>query len=174
MSDNASLAAQAVADAGTLAPPSFDGHGWLVVINLATMTAGTLIAAMTFVLILANRRTGDPRWSPAWCWNTAALCFATGMALRCGAGAMELWAWNPHDPVTTGKFLLVKRMIDPIAAASGLTGLALTALSMPGVIEQLRRIPLPERVWQEWPVVRRMLILAAISLVAAICVVSTR
>lgn len=36
-----SLAAQAVASGpGTVAPPSFDGHGWLVALNMGAMTDG--------------------------------------------------------------------------------------------------------------------------------------
>lgn len=177
MSENASLAAQAVADAGTLAPPSFDGHGWLVVINMATMMTATLIALMVIGLIVSQAWAGrriDRGWAPARLWRIAGLCFATGMALRCGAGSLELWGWNPADPVTTGRFLLWKRMIDPIAVVAGLTGLAIFTLSRTSVVSQLRRKPLPVDIWEEWPVVRRMIILAAMSLVAAIGVVSTR
>lgn len=175
--DNRSLAAQAVADAGTLAPPSFDGHGWLVVINLATMSAATLIAAMVVGLLLSqawSARRADRGWAPARLWRIAGLCFSIGMVLRCGAGALELWGWNPHDPVTTGRFLLWKRAIDPVAVAFGLTGLSVFTLSAPGIVWQLRREPFPVDLWQSWPIVRRMLAVVTLSLIAAIGVVSTR
>lgn len=176
--NESSLAAQAVASGpGTVAPPSFDGHGWLVALNMGAMTAATAIGGMVIGLLIADalkNRSRDRGWTPARLWRITLLLFAAGITLRCGAEAVTLWGWNPREPDATARFLLVKRLIDPIAVSCGLTGIALAVLTFPGIFEQLRKEPLPVKVWQAWPVVRRMLVVGALSLVAAIGVVSTR
>jgi hypothetical protein len=178
MDNDTSLAAQAVA-AGpqTIAPPSFDGHGWLVVLNLAAMTAATIIAMMAVAVVLTEAWRGRERdvgLAPARLWRIALLLFATGIGLRCGVEALTLWAWDPRTPVATARFLIAKRLVDPVAVACGISGLALSVLSLPGVLEQLRREPLTDRIWQTWPIIRRMILVVLLSLVAAIGVVSTR
>ena len=53
---NASLAAQAVINGPqTVAPPSFDGHGWLVVANLTVFTAGFYLLAALVIWLLARQ-----------------------------------------------------------------------------------------------------------------------
>lgn len=173
-----SLATQAVAAGpATVAPPSFDGHGWLVALNMGAMTYATVAGLMVIGLLLTDarkRRRQDRGWAPARLFRVTGLLFATGITLRCGAEAVSLWGWNPLDPVTTATFLLVKRIVDPCAVAFGVSGLALYVMSMPGMFTQLRKEPLPLRMWQAWPIVQRMLAVGVLSLVAAIGVVSTR
>lgn len=176
--NNRSLAAQAVASGpGTVAPPSFDGHGWLVALNMGAMTFAFIVGLMVIGMLVTDarkRRRQDVGWAPARLFRVIGLLFASGITLRCGAEALALWGWNPLKPSTTATFLLTKRIVDPFAAAFGVSGLALYVMSMPGMFSQLRKEPLPLRVWQAWPVVQRMLAVGGLCFVAAIGVVSTR
>ena len=175
---NSSFAAQAVAEGPqTLAPPSFNGMGWLVVINLAVMTIATLIGIMVIMKLggdWVKHRRQDTWLSPACIYRLLGILFATGITLRCGAEAVNLWGWNPHDPVATGIYLTAKRLVDPIAVACGITGLMTYILSEPGMIEQQRKEPFPVDMWLAWPMVKRMLWLGLLTFGAAIGVVSTR
>jgi hypothetical protein len=175
---NSSFASQAVADGPqTLAPPSFNGMGWLVVINLAVMTIATLVGIMVIVKLVGDwvrHRRQDVWLSPASIYRMLGILFATGITIRCGAEAVNLWGWNPHDPVATGFYLTAKRMFDPIAVVCGITGLMVYILSEPGMIEQQRKILFPVDMWLAWPMVKRMLRLGLLTLIAAIGVVSTR
>jgi hypothetical protein len=175
---NASFAARSVAQGPqTLAPPSFNGMGWLVIINLAMMTIATLIGIMVIVKLagdwVKHRRT-DVWLSPASIYRVLGILFATGITIRCGAEMVSLWGWNPHDPVATGIYLTAKRLFDPIAVSCGITGLMVYILSEPGMIEQQRKIPFPVNMWLAWPMVKRMLRLGLLTFIAAIGVVSTR
>lgn len=175
---NSSFAAQAVAEGPqTLAPPSFNGMGWLVVTNLAVMTIATLIGFMVIVKLVGDwvkHRRQDVWRSPACIYRLLGILFAFGITLRCGAEAVCLWGWNPHDPVATGVYLTAKRMIDPIAVGCGISALITYILSEPGMIEQQRKEPFPVNMWLAWPMVKRMLRLGLLTFVAAIGVVSTR
>lgn len=176
--DNASLAAQAVAMGPvTSAPPSFDGHGWLVAINLALFTAAFLIGAMGAweqAKRLWRNRARDFWGHPVTIWRTIGLLIFTAMTLRCGIGAAALWKWNPADPRGTGWVLTLQRFIDPVALSLGLGAVLLFTLSSPGMIGQLRREPLPVQVWLSLPMLRRPLLILVLSLACAIGVVSTR
>ena len=176
--NNTDFAAQAVAEGPqTLAPPSFNGMGWLVVVNLAVMTIATLIGIMVIVKLVGDwvkHRRKDVWLSPASIYRLLGILFAAGITIRCGAEAVSLWGWNPHDPVATGIYLTAKRMFDPIAVSCGIAGLMVYILSEPGMIEQQRKIPFPVDMWLAWPMVKRMLWLAALAFVAALGVVSTR
>ena len=173
-----SLAAQAVANGPmTVAPPSFQGHGWLVVANLTTMTAATLIAAMVVTFLLRDGwiyRMRERGLTPARLWRLIGLLFATGIMLRCGVEAANIWGWDPHRPGETAGYLLAKRLVDPVAVCCGVAGLSLFIVSLPGMLVQLRKEPLPLAMWQSLPIMRNMVALALLSLIAAIGVVSTR
>lgn len=175
---NSSYAAKAVADGpATLAPPSFDGHGWLVVINLAVMTAVCVLALMFFVdAVRAIRRNWgkDLVTHPVTIWRIAGMFFAMGLAIRCGAEALSLWNWDPRDPLATGWWLVAKRFADPVAAVCGATGLGVLYLSARGMVVQLRQQPFPVDMWSSLPMLKRPGWIIAVWLVAAIGVVSTR
>lgn len=171
-------AAKAVAAGpATVAPPSFDGQGWLVVLNLAIMTAAFVLAMMMAVNqvrhIWRRWRTDRPS-HPVTVWRAMVLCFAIGIGLRSGGAAIVLWGWNPLRPDDTGALLLLQRMIDPVAVAFGLTGLAIAYLSAPGVVYQLRRRPLPLDFWTKLPLLWRPAAIVALSVAAAVGVVATR
>lgn len=177
--DNASLAAQAVANSpSTVAPAAFNGLEWLVVLNLWAQTVGFLVAAIVVGTLISDgfrhRHRDVPGWSPARLWRVIGLLFASGITLRCGAGALVLWGWNTDEPGKTAGFLFIQRVIDPVAISCGLGGLILFVLSLPGMLSQLRREPLPIDIWQAWPIVRRMIAVAALVLVAAVGVTVTR
>ena len=176
--NNSSFAARSVAEGPhTLAPPSFDGHGWLVVINLALMTAATVLALMVVVKLVGDQwrhHHRDPWKSPASIYRLIGVLFSAGITLRCGAEAICLWGWNPADPATTGQYLMLKRLVDPFAVLCGLSCLVVYILSEPGMIEQQRKVPWPINMWLSLPMVRRMIWIVALSLIAAIGVVSTR
>ncbi|WP_230769543.1 hypothetical protein [Sphingomonas sp. Leaf4] len=173
-----SFAARAVADGpATVAPPSFDGHGWLVVINLAMMTAAFVLATMMVVDLIRHvwrRRRTDRRSHPVTLWRLTILCFAVGIAVRSMGAAAVLWGWNPLQPGETATLLLLQRLLDPIALAAGLTGLALAYVSAPGMVWQLRRRPFPIDFWTALPLLKRPAIIVALSAIAAIGVVVTR
>ncbi|MBI0475014.1 hypothetical protein D9601_06520 [Sphingomonas sp. MA1305] len=176
--DNTSLAAQAVAKGPpTLAPPSFDGHGWLVVVNLAGMTFTCIVAAMfaydALAAMLRNNGRDLPN-HPVTIWRRAGFCFAAGIAVRTFFAAVALWNWNPRDPIGTGWFLTLQRFADPIALAFGLAGLGMFYLSAPGMVAHLRRKPFPIAMWASLPMLRRPAAIALLSLIAAVGVVSTR
>jgi hypothetical protein len=175
---NTSLAAQAVAAGpATLAPPSFDGHGWLVVVNLAGMTAVFVLATMFAVdALLAWRRNRlrDLPTHPVSIWRIAGFCFAVGIAIRSGAEGLVLWNWNAADPVGTGWWTTLKRFLDPVALLFGTAGLGLLYLSARGMVEHLRKRPFPIDMWASLPMLKRPAAILLLSLIAAIGVVSTR
>ncbi len=175
---NTSFAAQAVANGPrTIAQPSFEGMGWLVVINLAWMTFATLIGVMVAVKLIGDwikHRRQDPWLSPASIYRTLGILFALGITVRCGAEALTLWGWDPRDPIATGWYNTLKRLIDPFAVTFGVCGLMLYICSEPGMIQQQRKEPFPINMWLAWPMVRRMLWLGLFTSIAAIGVVSTR
>ncbi len=172
------FAARAVASGpATVAPPSFDGHGWLVVINLAMMTAAFVLATMMVVDLIRHvwlRRRTDLRSHPVTVWRLTLLCFAFGIALRSMGAAAVLWGWNPLQPGETATLLLLQRLLDPIALAAGLLGLALAYVSAPGIVKQLRDKPFPVDFWTKLPVLKRPAIIVALSAIAAVGVVMTR
>lgn len=173
----ASLATKAVIDAQTVAPPSFDGHGWLVALNMGVMTAVTVIGLMAIALLIRDgwrHRHLDRGWTPARLFQIVLLCFSIGLTLRCFGEALSLWGWNPLYPARTSTLLLLKRGLDPIAASFGATGLGVAVLAIPGTFHQLRKEPLPTDLWQEWPFIQRMLGVIGCSLFMAIAVVTLR
>lgn len=175
---NSSLAAQAVAGGpATVAPPSFDGHGWLVVINLACMTFATVVALMFAIdaIRAARRNRGrDLPSHPVSIWRRAGFCFAMGIFITRGFGALVLWNWDPLKPAATGWYLTLQRFADLPAMAFGLAGLAFFYLSAPGMTAQLRRRPFPIDMWASLPMLKRPAWIALLSLIAALGVVSTR
>ncbi|WP_203310507.1 hypothetical protein [Sphingomonas beigongshangi] len=175
---NISFAAQAVAKGPmTAAPPSFDGHGWLVVINLAGMTFACIVAFMfAYDALSAMRRNRgrDLPNHPVTIWRRAGLCFAAGIGIRTLFAAVALWNWDPRDPAGTGWFLTLQRFGDPVALAFGLAGLTLLYLSAPGMVAHLRRKPFPIAMWASLPMLRRPAAIALLSFIAAVGVVSTR
>lgn len=175
---NSSFAAQAVAGGPmTAAPPSFDGHGWLVVLNLAAATFATVIAIMFVVDAVRGivRNWGkDLRNHPVTIWRWAGLCFALGIAITRGGSAMALWNWDPRNPTGTGWFLTLQRFLDLPAMCFGVAGLGILYLTSRGMVPQLRRRPLPIQLWASLPMLRRPAGIALLSLIAAIGMVSTR
>jgi hypothetical protein len=174
----ASFAAKAIVNGPhTVAPPSFDGQGWLVVINLAWFTAGFVLFAM--LAVSASRdlwrcRRLDMIDHPVTVLRIATLLLGVAGTIRFGAEAATLWGWNPRDPSATALLLVAKRMLDPIAATFGLAAIALLYLSKGSMEEQLRRRPFPVRLWASLPMLKRPAAVVALSLVAAAGMVLTR
>ncbi len=177
--DEATLAARAVANSPSpTAPAAFNGVEWLIALNLWAQTAAFLVGAMVIYKLLSDwrrhRHRDAPGISPARVWRVTGLLFATGITLRCGAGALVLWGWDPEQAEKTGVFLFVQRLIDPIAIAFGVSGLIVFVLSLPGMLQQLRQEPLTLDIWEQWPMVRRMMAVAGLCFVAAVGVTVTR
>ncbi|WP_298809021.1 hypothetical protein [uncultured Sphingomonas sp.] len=177
--NNTSLAAKAVASSPSAsAPAAFNGVEWLVALNLWAMTAACLLACMAIYTLVTDgrkhRHRDVPGISPARLLRWIGLLFATGIALRSGAEALTLWGWDTTQPARTGTLLFIKRLVDPVAIACGVSGMALLIMSLPGMLSQLRREPLPIDIWQSWPIIRRMLGVAAVFFVAAVGVTVTR
>jgi heme/copper-type cytochrome/quinol oxidase subunit 2 len=177
---NSSLAAQAVAQGPmTAAPPSFDGHGWLFVINLAGMTTCTLIAVMVLLLLATDswrfrRKERETGMTAARVWRRIGLLYAGGVALRSAGAAWVLWCWNPLDPAGSAQALMLQRILDPAALICAVIGLGLFVVSLPGMLEKLRRAPPPIKMWLENRMLWRIGGCATLSFIAAIGVVSTR
>lgn len=175
---NASFATQAVAKGPmTLAPPSFNGHGWLVVVNLAGFTAGFIVATMLAIKMARDiwrHRAVDKLHHPVTVWRAFGGAVSLAMAVRFGPAAMVLWGWDPEQASSTAWLLTLQRMTDPIAFTLGLAALALFEISGRAMADHLKREPLPMRLWARREQLRRPLCITILSLVAAIGVVSTR
>lgn len=172
------LAAQSIIDGpGTLAPPSFEGMGWLVVINLAAMTASFLFGSslmMNMFIELWVHREYDRPLNPVSLWRCCGLLIGFAGTLRFGAEAMVLWGWDPATPGTSGLFTTIKRFVDPIAAMAVVAFMAIFKLSERGMVAQLRKRPFPIDMWASLPMLHRPAIIAALSLFAAAGVVTLR
>ena len=173
----ASLAARMVRASGSALPTSFGGDGQLFGLNLFLMTAfmclGLMLAGSMARAIVAHRRVDRPR-HPVTIWRAAWLLAGGATFLRCGAEAMNLWAWNPADPVTTARVLMAKRWIDPVALVLAGGWMVLVILANSAMEEQLRKQPFPVNMWASLPSLRRPAAVVLLSLVAAVGVAWTR
>ena len=172
-----SAAVRMVRAAGTALPTSFDDDGVLYGLNLFLMTAfmclGLTMAGGMARAIWCNRRRDLPR-HPVTVWRAAWLLAGAAAFLRCGSEAMNLWAWNPADPVTTARVLMAKRWVDPAALLFALGWMVLVILADAGMTEQLRKQPFPICMMARLPSLRRPLAIVLLSLVAAVGVACTR
>jgi hypothetical protein len=173
-----SVAAEAVrAGPISFAPPSFNGDPSLFLFNLFIMTAATFLGAM-MVGKQASRiwssRLADHPLEPVTLYRGITLLAALGLTLRCGAAALELWGWNPDDPVTVARVVMAKRWIDPIAVGCGFLWMVIVILGEPGIEFQLRKAPMPIDMWSRWPVLVRAGAIVILSFVAALAAVCLR
>lgn len=176
--NNTDFAVQAVAKGPmTLAPPSFNGHGWLVVLNLAGFTAGFIIATMLSLKMFRDiwrHRATDKLHHPVTVWRAFGGTVSLAMAVRFGPAAMVLWGWDPEHAASTAWLLTLQRLTDPIAFTLGLLALAGFEISGKGMAAHLKREPLPLRIWASREQLKRPACITLLSLIAAIGVVSTR
>ena len=172
-----SAAARMVRHAGTAIPTSFAGDDRLYALHLFLMTAfmclGAMMAGRMASAVWVHRRTDRAR-HPVTLWRLAWLLAGAAAFLRCGAEAMNLWAWNPADPETTARVLLAKRYVDPAALLCGAGWMGLVLLSNAAMEAQLRRQPLPVDMWARLPALRRPVAIVLLSLAAAVGVAVTR
>ena len=110
--NNSSLAAQGVAkEPMTAAPPSLDGHGWLVVLNLAASTFSCVVALLFAVdAVRAIRRNwgSDRRNRPVSIWRypleagsmIAAICACIAVRLYVAQKDRAAHRWNIDLPVS--------------------------------------------------------------------------
>ena len=172
-----SLAARMVRDLGSRLPATFNGDGRLYGLNPFLMSAFSLLDALMVSrmarAIWRNRRL-DRRRDPVTIWRLAWCCAGGAAFLRCGTEAMTLWAWNPHDVVTTARVLMAKRWVDPASLLFATGWMTLVTLADAGITEQLRRQPFPVPMLASLPSLKRPLAIVALSLVAAIGVAVTR
>lgn len=173
---NDSLATQAVAQGPlTAAPPSFDGQGWLFVVNQTFFSAGFCLTVMfiAWMLYYVLRNRGRDLWNhPVTLWRWTLILIAASFCLRWGAEAFNLWSWDPRYPEQAAFALVLKRFVDPVGGALGLAGLALSALAARGMVPQLRKQPFPVDMWASLPMLRRPLAVVAFTFVTVIAVVS--
>lgn len=158
-------------------PASFNGDGQLFVLNLFLMTAftclGLLMAGAMVRAIWRHHGEELPR-HPVTIWRLSWLFASTALFLHCGVEAMNLWAWNPSDPMTAANVLMAKRWIDPIALILAGAWLTLITLSNAAMEQQLTRLPLPVDMWARMPALWRPAAVILLSLTAAIGVALTR
>lgn len=168
------LAAQSVAQGPqTAAQPSFNGHGWLVVVNLALMTACALTAAMA-VGKLVRELLLERRGPLVKLLRILMLVTFGGMMLRTGAEAVTLWGWDPFEPEKTGWYMTLKRFIDPFGAGAYYISICMFIMTEDALTASLDRKPFPARLTSALPKLRRPAALAVLTIVAAIGVVSLR
>ena len=174
--NSSSLAAQAVANGPmTAAQPSFNGQGWLVVINLAVFTAAALVCAMAAgKMAIELWREGRQRGPLVVLVRSLMLLIFGGMTVRTGVEALSLWGWDPHEPVQTGVYLFIKRLFDPLGGAAYLLAACAFRATDDAIITKLEEPPYPIRLIASFHKLRRPIILALLSLVAATLVVSLR
>lgn len=172
-----SLAARMVRVSGTSLPTSFNNDGQLFGVNLFLMTAfmclGLLMAGRMARAIWLNRNADRLR-HPVTIWRMAWLLAGAAAFLRCGAEAMNLWAWSPSDPTTTARVLMAKRWIDPVALAAAAGWMVLVTLSNASMEAQLTRRPYPINMWASLPTLKRPAAVVLLSLFAAVGVAWTR
>jgi hypothetical protein len=163
--------------AGSSLPGSFGEDGALFGLNLFLMTAfmclGLMMAGRMARGIWISRRR-DRATHPVTIWRAAWLLAGVAAFLRCGTEAMNLWAWNPADPVTTARVLMAKRWIDPAALVFAAGWMVLVTLADAGMTAQLRKRPYPVPMLASLPSLRRPLAIVLVSLVAAVGVALTR
>ena len=171
------VAIRMVRAAASPLPGSFDGDGQLFGLNLFLMTA-----FMCLGLMMAGRMAAEMwRWRrrdhvrhPVTIWRLAWMLAGIAVFLRCGTEAMNLWAWNPADLLTTARVLMAKRWIDPLALLLAAGWMTLVTLANAGMQEQLLKQPYPLNMWASLPTLRRPLAVVLLSLVAAVGVALTR
>ena len=172
-----SLAATMVRRIGSVLPASFNGDGDLFALNLFLMTAFMclgLLMAGAMARSIRRHYGQDLLRHPVTIWRLAWLFAGTALFLRCGTEAMNLWAWNPADPVTTARVLMAKRWIDPVALVFASAWMMLVILSNTAIEQQLMRRPLSVDMWARLPALRRAAAVVLLSFVAAIGVAVTR
>jgi len=149
-----SLAAQMVRRVGSALPASFNGDAELFGFNLFMMTAfmclGLMMAVFMARAMWRYRHRDRPR-HPVTIWRLAWMFAGGAMFLRCGTEAMNLWAWDPTDPVTTARVLMAKRWIDLVALAFVGMWMMLVVLSNTAIEQQLTKLPLPVNMWARVP-----------------------
>lgn len=128
----------------TIEPYSFAGKSWLFALNLWMMSAGAALMARLVLWQLKDgwrHRHVDVFGSPAFIFRTIGVLIGCGITLRCGAEAVKLWGWDPGDAQGTIWALRVKPYVDPFSLLLGFGGMALFALSLPGMMMLIRRTP---------------------------------
>lgn len=172
-----SIAARMVREVASTLPSSFNGDGRLFGLNLFLMTAfmclGALMAGRMARALWRNWGC-DALRHPVSIWRLAWLFAGGAVFLRCGTEAMNLWAWNPADPVTTARVLMAKRWIDPCALVLAAGWMLLVILSNASMEAQLTKRPYPVNMWASLPSLKRPLAVVLLSLVAAVGVAVTR
>jgi hypothetical protein len=175
---NESIAAVAVANGPhTAAPPSFDGHGWLVVVNLVFMTTSFVVYTMIAVDMMASiwRNRDQDSWRhPVTIWRLIGMLYGIAGFFRFGLNAALLWGWNPDYPRDTALLLTLQRVFDPIAALLCVVAIGMFKVSERGMVDQLRRRPFPLDMWASLPMLKGPAMIGLLSLIAAVGVVSTR
>lgn len=161
----------------TIAPPSFEGHGWLVVINIVMTTAPAILALMLAGKLVKDwYRHGaqDPWPTPTAIYRTLGIAGSLAVVIACGMEALTLWGYNPRDPEGTAWYLTAQRLVAPIGRAFTFSWIGLYVLAEPAMIEHLRKQPFPLRMWPRLRLLYRPAMIVLLALIAAVGVVSTR
>lgn len=173
-----SFAAQAVAEGPrTLAPPSFEGHGWLVVLNMMLTTTAAILAAMLAAKLAKDwlRHLPLDSWpTPTSIYRVLGVAGSLAVFIVCGMEALTLWGWDPRDPAGTAWYLTAQRVVAPFGRVFTFAWLALYTLAEPAMIEHLRKQPFPLRMWPRLRLLYRPAMISLLATIAAVGVVSTR
>lgn len=162
--------------ANALAPPSFAGMDWLLVINLTAVTFGLLVISRaaydTTVDWREEWRNGTRGSAAEITLRVVALIFWGGTC-RLLSDALSLYGWNPVTQ-SSGGWATAGRFLDPLGVVCFATAAIIWLLTRDGLIEQARVKPLHFPLWEGRETVLRMCAFAIIALGVALCPVIFR
>lgn len=166
--------------ASAVAPPSFMGMDWLLVVNLTLATLGFLVfsfaARQTWAHWFRDMREvqgGDRRGSAAELVRRMVGLMLTGATLRALSDALALYGWDPASR-SSGGWATAGRFLDPIGLTLMIAAAVIWLLTQSGVMGQLRVQPLFKPIWEQREVMIRVGLFTFLALVMALCPVLFR
>jgi hypothetical protein len=158
-------------------PASFNNDTTLVAINLFMGAAVFSVSVMWIfrhTCALWNSRKRDHWKSPVTVFRICWLCAAIALALRSGAEASIILAWDPIRPEVAARVITIKRYTDPLSIIFTSVWMTLLLLTLPAMESHLRQKPYPLKMMARVSALRRPALSLLTSLILAVGVVWTR
>ncbi len=150
-------------------PPTFGDDKLLYGLNLGGMTAwacfGLMVAGWMAGSIIKHWGYDRPL-HPVTLFRACFMFAGLSLMIRSGTTALDLWAWDPNAPMTGARVMMAKHYANAVALVFAGCWLTLFVLSYPSQVCQLRKRPLPSRMMQRLPALKRPIVVAALSLAA--------
>lgn len=157
-----------------IAPPSFAGMGWLLVLNLAAATLGVLVLSYAFRQTWRGWRADpDARGSAPELMRRIIGLMLAGETLRALSDALAMYGWNPAAQ-SSGGWGIAGRFLDPIGLGLVISGAVIWLLTEDGLMGQARTPPPFHPIWEDRETIIRMGKLAFIAVGVALCPVIFR